>query len=99
MIRRREPLILPIVGIAALIFSGWSPAERGTWWMEVFPIFLAVPVLVATYKRFPLTPLAYRLILVHAVILMVGGHYTYAKVPLGFWMERAFGFTRNHYDR
>ena len=67
--------------------------------MEVFPIFIAVPLLLGTGQRFPLTPLAYRLIFVHALILMVGGHYTYAQVPLGFWMERVFGFTRNHYDR
>src|SRR5262249_59257945 len=57
------------------------------------------PVLVVTARRFPLTPLAYRLIFVHALILMLGGYYTYAEVPLGFWMERAFGFARNHYDR
>ena len=76
-----------------------NPADRTTWWLEVFPIFIAVPILVATARRFPLTPLAYRLIFVHALILMLGGHYTYAKVPLGFWMEEWFGFARNHYDR
>jgi len=58
-----------------------------------------VPILVATARRFPLTPLAYRLIFLHALILMVGGHYTYAKVPLGFWMEHALHLTRNNYDR
>ena len=63
------------------------------------PILIAVPVLVATWRRFPLTALAYRLIFVHAIILMVGGHYTYAEVPLGFWARDAFGFARNHYDR
>ncbi len=67
--------------------------------MEVFPIFIAVPILIATARRFPLTPLVYRLILVHALILMVGGHYTYAKVPLGFWAEKAFHLARNDYDR
>ena len=56
-------------------------------------------MLFATYRSFPLTPLLYRLLFVHAVILMVGGHYTYAEVPLGFWMKDAFGFARNHYDR
>ena len=60
---------------------------------------MALPILVLTYKRFPLTPLAYRLIFLHACILMLGGHYTYAEVPLGYWMKDAFGFTRNHYDR
>ncbi len=56
-------------------------------------------MLVATYRKFPLTPLAYRLILLHACILMLGGHYTYAEVPLGYWIKDAFGFARNHYDR
>jgi len=97
--KRREPLILFFVGAIALVISGWSPLERGTWWLEVFPIFLGVPLLIATHRRFPLTPLAYRLIFIHALILMLGGHYTYAKVPLGFWMEKAFGFVRNDYDR
>jgi putative membrane protein len=67
--------------------------------MEIFPILLGLPILVITYRRFRLTPLVYRLLFVHALILMVGGHYTYAKVPLGFWMEHLFGFTRTHYDR
>ena len=67
--------------------------------MEVFPIFIAVPILIATARRFPLTPLVYRLIFLHALVLMLGGHYTYARVPLGFWMERVFHSTRNDYDR
>src|SRR4051812_7988527 len=96
---RPEPLVLLVLGAIALIVSAINPADRTTWWLEVFPIFLAVPVLLATARRFPLTPLVYRLIFVHALILMLGGHYTYAKVPLGFWMERVFGFTRNQYDR
>ncbi len=91
--------MLLALGAAALVLSGVGPHDRFTWFMEVAPIFVAVPILLATYRRFPLTPLAYRLILVHALILMVGGHYTYAEVPLGFWMEKAFGFARNHYDR
>jgi putative membrane protein len=96
---RSEALALILLGAIALIISGINPADYTTWWLEVFPIFIAVPVLLATARRFPLTPLAYRLIFLHALILMVGGHYTYAKVPLGFWMEQLFGFTRNHYDR
>ena len=67
--------------------------------LEVAPIFIAVPLLGVTAPRFPFTPLAYRLIFAHALILMLGGHYTYAEVPLGFWIQRLFGFTRNHYDR
>jgi putative membrane protein len=67
--------------------------------LEVAPIFIAVPILVATARSFPLTPLAYRLLFVHALILMLGGHYTYAKVPLGFWLQDALHLGRNHYDR
>jgi putative membrane protein len=97
--RRTELITLGVIGSALLIWSGIDPADRTTWILEVAPIFVAVPLLVATARRFPFTPLAYRLIFVHALILMLGGHYTYAEVPLGFWMERIFGFTRNHYDR
>lgn len=92
-------MVLLLFGLAALGASGWEPYDRATWVMEVFPIFLGVPLLVATASRFPLTPLAYRLIFLHALILMLGGHYTYARVPLGFWMQDVFGFARNHYDR
>lgn len=67
--------------------------------METAPIFIAVPIFVATYKSYTLTPLVYRLLLVHAIILMVGGHYTYVEVPLGYWMEHWFGFMRNDYDK
>src|SRR3954453_7489716 len=97
--QRREPAILLAATIVALIISRIGALEPGTWVLEVFPIFLAVPVLVATAKRFPLTPLAYRLLFVHALILMLGGHYTYAKVPLGFWVQDALHLGRNHYDR
>ena len=97
--RPRESVALLVVGAALLVWSGIKPADRTTWILEVFPILIAVPLLLATARRFPLTPLAYRLIFVHALILMLGGHYTYAQVPVGFWMERLFGFTRNHYDR
>lgn len=97
--RRSEPLALLVLGLICLGISRLGALESGTWLLEVFPIFIAVPILVATARRFPLTPLAYRLIFVHALILMVGGHYTYAKVPLGFWMEHALHLTRNNYDR
>ena len=97
--RPTYPLALLAIGILALVISAIHPYESGTWVMEVFPIFLAVPVLLFTWRRFPLTPLVYTLIFVHALILMLGGHYSYARVPLGFWMEHAFGFARNHYDR
>jgi putative membrane protein len=97
--RRLEPPILLVVLAVCLGLSAVGAHDRFTWFLEVAPIFIGVPILVATYGRFPLTPLAYRLIFVHALILMVGGHYTYAEVPLGYWMKDIFGFTRNHYDR
>ena len=95
----REPLLLLIVGAVLLVLSGIGPHDRTTWWLEVAPILIAVPILVATARRFPLTPLAYRLIFVHALVLMLGAHYTYAEVPAGFWMKRALGLARNPYDR
>lgn len=95
----RELRVLLGVGAAALLVSGIAPHDRLTWLLEVAPILIAVPVLVATARRFPLTPLAYRLIFVHALILMLGGHYTYAEVPLGDWVAEALGLARNPYDR
>jgi len=99
MKRSREPLILLAVGAIALAVSALRPYDPTTWILEVAPIFIAVPILFVTRRRFPLTPLAYRLIFMHALILMLGGHYTYARVPLGFWAQNLFGFARNHYDR
>jgi putative membrane protein len=90
--------LLAIVALV-LVWSGISPHDRFTWVMEVFPVLLGIPALVYFYPRFRFTRLVYTLIAVHAVILMVGGKYTYAEVPLGFWMKEAFGFARNHYDR
>lgn len=92
------PLFL-IVGAAALAVSGYHPADQFTWLLEVFPTIIGAIVMIATYRRFRLTTLLYTLIFLHSLILMLGGHYTYAEVPLGFWMQEAFGFTRNHYDR
>jgi putative membrane protein len=97
--RRSEPLLLLVLGLICLIVSRIGALEPGTWMLEVFPIFIAVPILIATARRFPLTPLVYRLIFVHALILMLGGHYSYARVPLGTWVQNAFHLARNHYDR
>jgi putative membrane protein len=85
--------------VVLLVLSGIHPHDRFTWVLEVFPVLIGVPILVWIYPRFRFTRLVYSLLWLHAVILMVGGHYTYAQVPLGFWMEEAFGFARNHYDR
>jgi putative membrane protein len=96
---RREPFVLLILALGALVVSGIGPKDRFTWILEVAPILIGVPVLLATARRFPLTPLLQRLLFLHALILMVGGHYTYAEVPLGEWAKDIFGFARNHYDR
>ncbi len=82
-----------------LIWSAINPKDHFTWFLEVFPAIIGLAVLVATYKRFRFTPLAYFLILLHCIILMVGGHYTYAEVPLFNWIRDAFSMTRNNYDK
>ena len=85
--------------IAALIISGIHPYDRTTWWLEVAPVLIVLPILLATYRRFPLTDLLYALIALHALVLIFGGAYTYARVPLGSWMQDWFGLERNDYDR
>jgi putative membrane protein len=87
------------VVLAGLLWSGWAPHDRFTWWLEVAPVLLVLPLLLATARRFPLTPLLYVLIALHAWVLMVGGHWTYAEVPAGFWVKDALGLARNPYDR
>lgn len=96
---RSEPLVLLIVVAIALTVSAVGPTDRVTWWLEVAPVLIAAPVLVRTAESFPLTPLLYRLIAMHALILIVGGHYTYAEVPFGFWLRDSFDLARNPYDR
>lgn len=95
----RLPLALLAIILAVLLWSGVSPHDRFTWVLEVAPVLIGAPILVATHRRFPLTPLLYVLLALHACILMVGGKYTYAEVPAGFWMSEALGLARNHYDR
>jgi putative membrane protein len=94
-----ERKLLLVVGLVLLVVSGVAPKERLTWWLEIFPILLALPALLATARRFPFTPLAYRLVFLHACVLMVGGHYTYAETPLGEWLRQWFHLSRNPYDR
>ena len=97
---RTSPLIVAaVLTVALLIVSGWRPFDRGTWLMEVLPVMVALPVLAATYRRFPLTSLLYVLIFAHAVVLMLGGAYTYARVPLGFQLQELFNLSRNPYDK
>ena len=82
-----------------LLISGIQPFDRTTWWLEVIPVLIVVPLLFATYKAFPLSPLLYGLIFLHAIVLIVGGAYSYARVPLGFEMAQWFGLERNPYDK
>ena len=96
----KYPFVLLIIVLTFCVWSGISPKDtRLTWILETLPFFIALPVMLLTYRRFPLTDLTYTLIAIHAMILMLGGHYSYAKVPLGFWMENWFGWTRNNYDK
>ena len=95
----RLPAILLALVAAVLVVSGIGPKDRLTWWLEVAPVLVAVPILFATRRRFPFTPLVYVLVAIHAAVLCVGGHYTYAEVPLGFWVRDLLGLSRNHYDR
>lgn len=85
--------------LLVLIWSGINPKDGVTWFLEVMPALVAIVLLITTRKTFPLTTLTYVLILVHCVILMVGGHYTYAEVPLGEWLRDTFDQTRNNYDK
>ena len=90
---------LLIVVMLLLAITAISPYDRATWLMEVTPVLIVAPVLVLTYRRFPLTTLLYVLIALHAVVLICGGAYTYARVPLGFRLQEIFSLSRNPYDR
>jgi len=85
--------------VIALVISGIAPFERLTWLMEVAPVLIALPVLIATRQRYPLTTLLYVLIAAHALVLIGGGAYSYARVPLGFWLQDLLGTMRNPYDK
>lgn len=85
--------------LAALVVSGIHPYDRATWLLEVAPVLIALPILLATYGRFPLTDLLYVLIALHALVLILGGAYTYARVPLGYWLQDLLALERNPYDR
>lgn len=99
MSRPRPPLGLLAVVLAALAVSGVAPHDRATWWAEVMPVLIAMPLLAATWRRFPFTPLAYGLIAFFALILIGGGAYTYSRVPVGDWLRDVLDLARNPYDR
>jgi putative membrane protein len=100
-IDRRTPLLvtLLVATIIALAVSGLRPYDRQTWLLEVLPVLIALPLLIATRQRYPLTTLLYVLIFAHALVLILGGAYTYARVPLGNWVQEAFSLSRNPYDK
>jgi putative membrane protein len=97
--RRRLPVALFALTLVLLVVSGWRPYDRPTWWLEVAPVLVALPILAITHRRNSLTSLAYVCIFVHACILMLGGAYTYARVPIGFELQQWLGLDRNPYDR
>ena len=84
---------------AALLMSAINPFDWATWFLEVMPILIGLPILILIAKSFPFSPLLYRLLFVHALILIMGAHYSYSRVPLGFWIQDLFDLSRNHYDR
>ncbi len=90
---------LIVIVLAALVASGIAPTDRPTWLMEVAPVLIALPILIATRQRFPLTDLLAVLIALHALVLILGGTYTYAHVPFGFWLQDMLGTARNPYDK
>src|ERR1700682_2069653 len=95
---RTNTALLIALGVV-FVWSLIRPHDYFTWFLEVVPAIIGFAILAATYRRFPLTPLVYTLVIIHAAILILGGHYTYAEVPLGFWMQRMFHSARNNYDR
>jgi putative membrane protein len=94
-----SPVFLLVVVLVGLAVSAVGPRDRFTWYLEVAPVLIGIPILLYTRKRLSLTTLSYVLLALHALILILGGHYTYAEVPLGFWVKEALGLARNHYDR
>jgi putative membrane protein len=92
-------ILLLVILSVVFLWSAITPHDRLTWWLEVAPVIIALPLLFLTNSRFPFTSLAYGLMLIHALILLVGGHYTYAEVPLFNWLRDHFDLSRNYYDR
>jgi putative membrane protein len=95
----RSHLTLLVTVVATIAWSGWRPHDRFTWWLEVIPGLAGLALLLATYRRFRFTTLCYTLIGLHICVLCVGGHYTYARVPVFDWLRPVFGWQRNNYDR
>lgn len=99
MQRQNSLIAAGLLLVFILLISAIHPFDRPTWFLEVSPVLIALPIMVTTYHRFPLTTLLYVLIFIHALVLILGGSYTYARVPLGFWMQDMFSLSRNPYDK
>ncbi|CAN5454295.1 DUF2238 domain-containing protein [soil metagenome] len=99
MSESRRLWVCIVLMLAGLVVSGWHPYERSTWWMEVFPVIVVMVLMGATVRRYPLSDLLLTLIVVHAAILLIGGAWTYARVPFGFTVAEWFGWQRNPYDK
>jgi len=101
MVRAHRHFYIVLLSILSAVFvwSAMDPADRLTWALEVAPVVIVLPILVVTYRYFVFTPLVYVLILIHALILLIGGHYTYAEVPWFNWLRDAYELSRNYYDR
>lgn len=96
----RQYLTLLLVCLSMVfVWSAVRPLDYLTWFLEVFPVLIGLPILILTYAKFPLTNLVYGLVLLHAIILLVGGHYTYAEMPIFNWLRDYCGWNRNYYDR
>jgi putative membrane protein len=95
----RAPSVLLAIVLTAVFASGIGAHDYGTWVLEILPVAIGVPVLAATYRRFPLTTVTYVVLTVGALMIALGAHYTYAEVPLGFWVQDWFNLDRNPYDR
>lgn len=96
---RQNLWLITAAWAAGLVLSGWSPYHRFTWFAEVLPALIALPLLWGTARKFPFSTLVYTLVLAHGLILMLGGAHTYARVPAGFWVQEWFGLERNPYDK
>ncbi|MEQ8659527.1 MAG: DUF2238 domain-containing protein, partial [Gammaproteobacteria bacterium] len=98
---RRAPVLVAatLMIVVVLAVSGLAPYDRTTWWLEVAPVLLVLPLLWLTHRRMPLTSLLYGLVFIHALVLILGGTYTYARVPLGFQIQELLALERNPYDR
>lgn len=99
MQRKNALIVSGLLLVLVLALSAIRPYDRPTWLLEVVPVLIALPVMAMTYRRFPLTTLLYGLIFVHALILILGGTFTYARVPLGFWIQDMLSLERNPYDK